>query len=542
MHATPVDPPDRLAAAAAGQGVVAWYAQGFSDQLGDRLLLFDNTNARPLELLRLAERLTAAPDFEPALRQRVEQLKPFRHPSFAVVRGVSVLAEPVPQLAVVSDHIPGERLSNILRAARRAGYRPDPGTAVWLLRQLMPAVAALHDMGAEIAHGTLSPDRIVVTPAGDLVITEYVFAHAIDQLAASPGELWRSLGVAVSDDRPVRALDQRVDVEQVALLALAVLLGRPLHEQEYPASVTALLNEACDPGRWSFVAPLRQWLGRALAVDEGPDFETAGDALTTLERLLPRISGTWTPRLLPQNLEAPADDSAADVDRSSGRRDTALPPAAMPWPPAAAEPVPATAALGQAAPAAGAAARDRVVPLELSHFGSKAAAKPAPEADAVVIHRLRRRNAVLGTVALVEAACLTLLLVGRSASPPPAAPVPVLAAGAVPQARGADGAAAIGQTSAISTAKASRYDPRRSTTPAPAATPVRRNGWIQVVAPLELEVYADDRYLGRGRRTRFSLLPGRYVVTLVNDDREIYVQQSIEIVEGEVLAIDPALE
>jgi len=331
---------DRLESAAASpSGIVAWYAQGFADRLGDRLLLFDNTGAQPLELLRIAQRLTGDPTFEPALRERVEELKPFRHPAFARVRGVSVLAEPTPQLALVSEHIPGERLSQILRAARAAGIRPDPGTALWLVRQLMPAVSALHEMGAEIAHGTLSPDRIVVTPTGDLVVTEYVFAHAIETLGAEPTDLWKDLGVAV---RPGAGLiDQGGDIEQVALLALAVLLGRPLAPDEYPRRVGTLLEEACDPLRWSLVPPLRQWLDRALRI-RAP-FSTAREALETLDRLLPRVSGMWASRLLPQNLPA-----AAVLDPVSAGSRPMLPD--RPWVPPPASAIAAAPSEAIAAP------------------------------------------------------------------------------------------------------------------------------------------------------------------------------------------------
>ncbi|HXE81158.1 MAG TPA: hypothetical protein VNK41_10435, partial [Vicinamibacterales bacterium] len=84
---------------------------------------------------------------------------------------------------------------------------------------------------------------------------------------------------------------------------LAVLLGRPLGPDEYPQRVRELLNEACDPLRWSLVPPLRQWLDRALRL-ESHTFHTAQDALDELDRLLPRVSGMWASRLLPQNLAA----------------------------------------------------------------------------------------------------------------------------------------------------------------------------------------------------------------------------------------------
>ena len=438
---------DRLdsAAAASPSGIVAWYAQGFADRLGDRLLLFDNTGAPPLELLRIAHRLTGDPAFEPALRERVEELKPFRHPAFARVRGVSVLAEPTPQLALVSEHIPGERLSHILRAARAAGFRPDPGTALWLVRQLMPAVAALHDMGAEIAHGTLSPDRIIVTPAGDLVVTEYVLAHALERLGAEPSDLWKELGVAV---RPgVRRIDQRGDIEQVALLALAVLLGRPLGPDEYPRRVRELLDEACDPLRWSLVPPLRQWLDRALRIDAA-SFSTARLALETLDELLPRVSGMWAPRLLPQNLPAsvsgPAGSGhardaepviplqfpvpeAAPAPDSQPAQDTAAWPAFLG--PAEEEavdssvPVRAADAAGSAASAVSpTAASPAVAWTPRGIFAGDAPAEPlAAPADMAepaslerqTIQRLWLLCGSLALIAVIEALCLLALLAFR---------------------------------------------------------------------------------------------------------------------------------
>lgn len=417
-------------AAASSTGVVAWYAQGFADRLGDRLLLFDNTGAAPMELLRLAQRLTSDPAFEPALRERVEELKPFRHPAFARVRGVSVLAEPTPQLALVSEHIAGERLSQILRAARAAGFKPDPGTALWLVRQLMAALAALHEMGAEVAHGALSPDRIIVTPTGDLVVTEYVFAQALERMDATPGELWRDLGVAVrpASGRP----DQRGDIEQIGLLALAVLLGRPLGPDEYPKHVGRLLDEACDPQRWSLVPPLRAWLTRALALKKRP-FTTAAEALDTLDALLPRVSGMWAARLLPQNL------TSTTASRAEGAAPTArglLEPPASPAPAVpAGEPQHAPAhdplksgAAYAAAPAAALrpAAPQREDPRTVTArqtwaeqirgdiFGA-----PSTRADSALPHVAERSDVerrlwvlclTLGAIALLEAAGLVILL------------------------------------------------------------------------------------------------------------------------------------
>ena len=44
--------------------LASWYTQGTSDGLGDRLLMFDNTSAASLELLRFRSDLAETPGFE----------------------------------------------------------------------------------------------------------------------------------------------------------------------------------------------------------------------------------------------------------------------------------------------------------------------------------------------------------------------------------------------------------------------------------------------------------------------------------------------
>ena len=57
---------------ASGSGLVSWYAEGFADAFGERLLLFDNAGPA-LELLRFRGELTSQRGFEMAVRRRAEQ-------------------------------------------------------------------------------------------------------------------------------------------------------------------------------------------------------------------------------------------------------------------------------------------------------------------------------------------------------------------------------------------------------------------------------------------------------------------------------------
>ncbi len=262
------------ASSAEGPALVAWYAEGFSDRLGDRLRLFDNATT-PLELLRFSAAVTDTPGFESSLRIRLSALGSFRHPAFALVRSLTVLDDPKPQLALVSELATGERLSAVLQAAQGSGVRLDATSAIWLLRHLLPALAAFHDATGGVQHGWLDPDRVVVTAGGDVSITEYLFGGLLDGLAVGP---------------------PRNDVCQAALLAASVLLGRPLRLDERRGDPRLVVEQARQGTPSGDV--LRPWLLRAVA---GPPagFRSAQEAYHALEELLPGVWGAWPARGLP---------------------------------------------------------------------------------------------------------------------------------------------------------------------------------------------------------------------------------------------------
>src|SRR5262245_58471636 len=278
-----IDPPTRPAAAPAP--IASWYAQGISDGLGDRLLMFDNTAAASLELLRLRRSLANAPGFERTLRDSVQRLISFKHPAFAELRSLQRL-DGDNALALISTHVEGKRLSDLFRRTERHDSL-HPAFATWLIRQLTSALADLHAQGDDVAHGALTADRIVLTPDRRLVIVEHVFGAALDERRFTPERLWLDIGVITVptlDGTP--RLDQRHDLVQLGLITLSVLLGRRITPEDYPANLEKLLNEfANTSGRRSptLVGPLRKWLIEAL--DPAAGFESsvaAGESLTVL--------------------------------------------------------------------------------------------------------------------------------------------------------------------------------------------------------------------------------------------------------------------
>ena len=313
--------------------LATWYTQGHADSLGDRLLMFDNTSAPSWEILRFRPSLARNEQFEAALRERVERLVAFHHPAFPLVRPIKNLGHD-DGLAVVSTYAAGARLSEAMKRPRSATF------AVRLIRQLVPALAALQRHGPGIAHGVLDLNRIVVTGGGRLMIREHMVGSAIASLELSAQQLWSDFGILASPSHTtIPVLDCRSDVTQVGLIALSLMIGRRIGPDEYPDRIEALLDDIAERnGRHSLVIfqPLRYWLERALQLDEYM-FESAHDANEALSELRDEPDGpedylaAFGPTL--PDATAPFDDADAIrpgrrgprliAPRHSGRTDTA---------------------------------------------------------------------------------------------------------------------------------------------------------------------------------------------------------------------------
>lgn len=577
--AADVAAPDRSrTTAAASPGIVAWYAEGVSDAVGDRLLLFDNAGPG-LELLRLHPALATAPGFEDALRARVDEIADFRHSAFARVRSVTMLDDPRPQLAVVSEIVAGERLSRVLEAARLAGARPDPGAVVWLLRQLLPALGDLHDRAGGAPHGLLTPDRIIVTPDGRLVISEHVLGPAVNRLGLDRGALWRDLGIAAPQRGSRAVLNARSDVLQVALLAVALLRGRPLGPKDYPQALLQVLDDACDRASWSLVPVVRGWLSRALTL-EAPPFDSAHEAHAALDRLLPGLAGAWSPALLPKHAGAEAASrgtggprQSLDADASS-RWSRLLDPEPHGSRAASAGDTRDTLHIVKPQP------RGEVIAIDRPHGPARTATASSQErsaasvlglsrggllgsadvsgpllgevpADDQTTRRLWLLSAGLSVIAIAEAVALVVLLVRGSA---PAAPPPAAAgvAASAPAEAAVMREPAVSQASAspspAGTSGAARVAPGTDA-PAPiqsaGAQPTRPAvpafGWLSIDSPVPLRVYANGRLLGPSARGRMRLPAGRHDVRLVNDDLQFTYRQEVAITGGSVTTVRPRL-
>src|SRR5262245_22918609 len=313
----------------------------FRDGLGRRCRVPDAAGNEKLEILCLRGELTVSEHFEPALRERVTRLASFQSPEFSRLKTVERLRDATSTLVLVSETTNGVRLADLLTIAERGGFRPD-GTSAWCLtRQLVSAIAALHEEAADVAHGAIAAERIVITPEARLVVVESALGAALKHVRLSHEQLWKELRVACPRSATAAPLDHRADITQIGIVALSLVLGRALRDDEYPSQVSRLLDAAASAnGGEPMAASLRSWLARALQLEGRKSFASAIEASALLDEALEDSDCTLNPADLEEFLArcreegdsvkpaAPAEPAASD--KSSGEKGEKVAVAAKP--------------------------------------------------------------------------------------------------------------------------------------------------------------------------------------------------------------------
>ena len=146
---------------------------------------------------------------------------------------------------------------------------------MFVLKEMLDALAELHRQSGDLAHGAIAPERIVLAD-GKVRIADYVLGPAIEQLRFTAERYWKELRVAVPSAAGGARLDRRVDVVQAALMAVAMFAGRPLRDTEHLGGIGDVLLSISVP------QPIRSWLLRALHMDPRRVFVHAGEASQAL--------------------------------------------------------------------------------------------------------------------------------------------------------------------------------------------------------------------------------------------------------------------
>ena len=261
----------------------------FRDGLGDRFLVRDAPGRPAQECLLIRPELFSVPTFEFALNERLWVLEKFDHRAFLTIRDMTRSPGRLASVSLIYDSPGGNRLSEVLARASAGGQPITAGAALFVLKETLDALAELHRMSGDLAHGAVAPERIVLAD-GKVRIADYVLGPAIEQLRFTTERYWKELRVAVPPAAGGARLDARVDVAQAALIGIAMFAGRPLRDNEHLGELGDVLMSISVP------QPIRSWLLRALHMDPRRLFVHAGEASQALTEAMNEANVRPSPR------------------------------------------------------------------------------------------------------------------------------------------------------------------------------------------------------------------------------------------------------
>ena len=266
-----------------------------ADGFGSRTRGVDSETGDEVELLELSVTLVEHAGFVTALAERVARFATVRHASYAHHRRVD--RPSADRLVLVSDSTSGWRLSDLLDAAPRADAPLEITVVIGLLRQLLPAAALYGRHNRDSAIASLAPERLIVTKQARLVIAEHAFGPALEKLNLGRERLWRDLRVTMPPSAGLPRANARADANALGVVALSLLMGRVLQEDEYPAQLQALVegtSERHDGQPVPLSPAFSTWLGRALQFDVKNAFQSPHEAQVAFEAVLASDRGYVT--------------------------------------------------------------------------------------------------------------------------------------------------------------------------------------------------------------------------------------------------------
>lgn len=507
--------------------------------------MLENTNSSMAEQLRFKREFSDANGFEVAIRQRIEEFSQLHDASVATARRVEWLGTNE-GLALVSNHVSGRRLSEMFGEAAGASF------AFEFIRQLAPVLAAIQTQGGGIAHGLLTPERIIVTREGRLVIVEHVLGSAFELLQLPASRLRSEFGLAIPEGDDQVSLDQRMDVIQLGFIALSLLAGTRLSPSQYPDEIPSLLETYARVESLAS-AQLRLWLEGALQLNRRPfdrPFDTAQDAHEAFNELstelgphTPESEGVVLPFHVPTESEPlvePEIESDLELE-ADAEADVEGEPTPVPEPVSALEDH-----------QSGRRDADR---REQPQERKAAIFLPMRNSASRVLRNLPANTVRLGLAGGALIVIAVLLVVFKPFSwgatlPPVAPPVadttpPPVPVPAVPEPTFVGPLPDPVRMAALSVttpdpAAAPAQKPEAPAAAAPAAAeaaPTGRFGGVKISAPIELQVFESGNLVG-STAGPIAVTDGPHTFDLVNEALGYRVRQNVTVKPGQLSALN----
>src|SRR5262245_62021618 len=133
----------------------------FRDGFGERFVAADVATGQLVQMLQLPHTIAGTPGFELALRQQCARLASFRSRSYVPAYRIDRGNAGASALVMVSEHVEGLRLSELLLVSERRKLGVDISTALAVVAQVLPAVADLQRHAPDLVSRLIAPERII---------------------------------------------------------------------------------------------------------------------------------------------------------------------------------------------------------------------------------------------------------------------------------------------------------------------------------------------------------------------------------------------
>jgi serine/threonine protein kinase len=244
---------------------------------------------RQFAIKRFAPELTVLSSHAQALSAAARSYGSLEHPRVARMNEFGV-AQGVTFTAV--EHVAGLDSMRLLAETRLSGNALATGGVLALISQAARAVGYAHGRG--ISHLGLAPTNVIVTPDGDVKVTDFgILSATLPPRPIDTARLAKRIAYLAPEQLTGESTSAATDVFALGVLAYEMLGGQPVFRGDTPQQIaqTILAGPPPDP---MLPRPIVRVLQRCLArspFERFPDARALADALDAALRVAP-VPGT----------------------------------------------------------------------------------------------------------------------------------------------------------------------------------------------------------------------------------------------------------
>ncbi len=246
---------------------------------------------RLVAIKRMHRHISAVPELAASFMDEARIASLIRHPNVVNVHDVH---EADGEHLLVMDYVDGTSLAHVMRAARQRKTKVPRPAALRILVDALYGLHAAHEQESlegkplGVVHRDATPHNILLGTDGTARLTDFGIAKAAERTVHTGTGLAKGkFRYMAPEQARAGALDRRVDVFAIGIVAWELLTGERLFKGESDVEVLLTVSEGNYPRPSRFdstvPAPLEGIVMRALSVDPNQRWPTAKAFAEALE-------------------------------------------------------------------------------------------------------------------------------------------------------------------------------------------------------------------------------------------------------------------